>query len=135
MRSYFLMGFLFLSTPMVLAETAPPNAPQNPPTAIGAAPVPSNLEDTPEERAYKGKMIELSQKIAQKITEVQKKQKEIDDEIFPAFVPPLQSEKKDLLHQLNDLEMEKTQLEAQKTAKDLQKQLNNPPTKNPKPPG
>lgn len=110
-----------------------PTADTTGPAAPAAAPSgPSKLAgDTPEDRAYKAKMIELDQQIVAKITEIQNKQKEIDQEIFPAYVPPLQGDKRLLLQQLNDLKMQRDQLESQKSAKDMQKQLNNPTPPNP----
>ena len=106
------------STSPVLTSTPPSNK----------ADVPSTQpkEESPEERAYQEKMVKISNAITQKITEIQKKQSEIDSETFPAYVPPLQSEKNDLNKQLHDLEMQRDQYQAQKTAQDLQKQLNKP---------
>lgn len=105
-------------------SSPPPSVPRNP-----NAPAAKGEEESPEDRAYKAKMAELAQKIAEKVKQIQDKQKEMDTEIYPAFVAPLDAEKKELMKQLIDLQLQKTLLESQKTSKDLQKQLSKPPAK------
>lgn len=60
----------------------------------------------------------LSDQIAQKITAIQKKQREIDEELFPAERPPLDVERRALERDLRLLEEKRNQLQSQKTAKD-----------------
>jgi hypothetical protein len=106
-------------------STAPVVTP-TPPSNQADAPSTQPKEESPEERAYQEKMLKISNAITQKITEIQKKQAEIDSELYPAYVPPLQAEKNDLNKQLQALEMQRDQYQAQKTAQDMQKQLSKP---------
>ncbi len=87
------------------------------------------VEETPEARAYKMQMMLLSNDIAQKISEIEAKDKEINAEIYPAYRPPLQAEKDNLLRQLKDLQMRQDQLEAQKKSQDFSQQLSHPEKK------
>jgi Skp family chaperone for outer membrane proteins len=95
-------------------------------SAPSAAAAPSStpvVKDSPEERAYKEKMMNIANQISAKINEIQNKQNEIDSEVYPTYIPPLQAEKDNLVRQLKTLEMQKEQLESQKKAKELQTQL------------
>ena len=85
---------------------------------------PADVQETPEDKAYRGEMLRLSNAIVQKISEIQAKQKELNEEVYPAYKPPLQGELDILNKQLEDLKLKKSQLEAQKTARDMSKQLN-----------
>jgi hypothetical protein len=119
----FLVLFLLFGVFPVLAQTDQGQAVAPAPPTSDSKP---QEKDTPEEREYKAKLAEISRKIAEKITEIQNKQRDIDNEIFPPYIPPMQLEKKALTDQLNDLQMERNQLESQKKVKDLQKQLSKP---------
>lgn len=77
-----------------------------------------------EDKAYQEAMVTLSQAISQKISEIQAKQQEINNEIYPAYVPPLQQELLNLKNQLKELELQRDQLQTQKASREIQKQLN-----------
>ncbi len=88
--------------------------------------------DSPEDRAYQEKMLQLSNAITQKISEVQAKQKELAEEIYPASKPPIQADLDVLNSQLDALKMQKEQLDSQKNASDMAKKLNDSTGSNPK---
>ncbi len=84
----------------------------------------SSAADSPAEQAYKQQLIQVSQAIDAKISEIQAKQKELDEEIYPASRPPLQADLNQLNQQLQTLQLQRDQLQAQKTVTDMSKQLN-----------
>ncbi len=77
-----------------------------------AAPSPAAL-------AYQTQMLALSNAIAAKIAQVQSVQKQIDTEIYPTSLPPLQAQKAQLQKELDVLNLNQQQLLAQKTAADM----------------
>lgn len=83
-----------------------------------------NTTDTKEDKQYQEQALKLSNEILEKISQIQAKQKEIDSEVFPAYVAPLQAEKNRLQDELNALQMRKMQMETQKTAQEMKQQLN-----------
>lgn len=78
--------------------------------------------ETPEDKAYREQMIALSNAISAKITQIQAKQKELDQEVYLTAKPTVQGELDALNKELDGLELQKKQLEAQKTVRDLSKQ-------------
>lgn len=119
---YLILTFIVWFSLPVFADQPANTQQQSQPTA----PNTSTVQESPEERAYKAKQAQLAKKIAEKIVEVQNKQKEIDSEIYPAEVPPLREDKKVLLQQLNELQMQQTEMESQKTYQDWEKKMRTP---------
>ncbi|MBP6103570.1 MAG: hypothetical protein KBD23_01315 [Gammaproteobacteria bacterium] len=74
---------------------------------------------SPAELAYQTQMIALSNTIAAKIAQIQAVQKQIDAEIYPTSLPPLQAQKAQLQKELDALNLSQQQLLAQKTAADM----------------
>lgn len=79
--------------------------------------------DSAEDKAYQEKMMQLSNAITQKIAAVQAKQKELEQEIYPASKPPIQFELDALNKDLDNLKMQKERLNSEKTAQDMSKKL------------
>jgi len=86
------------------------------PTSPGAATEPEKPKppDALDERRG-----ELAKKIQSKVAEVQQKQKELDNEIYPIYQPPLQIEKQYLEEQLKALRDEQSKLDSEKELRDL----------------
>jgi hypothetical protein len=83
-------------------------------------------EDTPEEKQYKLQMIQVSNAIQNKITEIEAKQRDIDSEPYFSQIPALRGEKKELEIQLKALEMRRDQIQSQKTVRDFANDLTKP---------
>jgi hypothetical protein len=83
-------------------------------------PAPQQLENI----GYKNALGEISEKIARKISEIEKKQKEIDAELYPAYQAPLNIEKQRLAAELLELQERKTKLVAEETVKEVVKEQN-----------
>jgi hypothetical protein len=98
---------------MVVTGAAPATASAS---ATKAAP-----PETPEDKAYREQMVALSNAISAKITEIQAKQQELNQEVYLVARPAVQGELDALNNDLNALELQKKQLEAQKTVRDLSK--------------
>ena len=94
------------SVTMPQAEAASTQAPTK------AAPSPASI-------AYQTQMLALSNAIAAKIAQIQAVQKQIDAEIYPASLPPLQAQKTQLQKELEALNLSQQQFSAQKTAADI----------------
>lgn len=78
---------------------------------------------SPAEMAYQAQMLALSNAIAAKIAQIQAVQKQIDAEIYPASLPPLQAQKAQLQKELDALNLSQQQFTAQKTAADISTSL------------
>ncbi len=114
----------FLALPVFASANSPEN--QSAGTAGNVANTkPEAVPDTPEEKAYKAKMIMMSDAITKKIAEIQAKQRAIETEVYPAYKPPLIAEKAILEEELHKLEMERDKMQTQKAAQDMQNQLKN----------
>jgi hypothetical protein len=87
----------------------------------------SPLPQTKEPDAYQQQLGASADQIAQKIAAIQKKQKDIDDELFPAERYPLIIEKNALEQDLHQLEEKRDQLQSEKTAKDSLKSAQSVP--------
>lgn len=123
MKRLICLGFaLFLSLPLWAA----PNNTENASSPVTGATKPAVVPDSPEEKAYKAAMIKMSDAIAQKIREIQAKQKAIDSEVYLASKPALIADKVILEEQLRQLEMERDKMQTEKTAQDFTKQLKTP---------
>lgn len=120
----FLTVVFFLVLPVFASADSPENQPAGP-TGNVANTKPEPAPDTPEEKAYKAKMIMMSDAITKKIAEIQAKQRAIETEVYPAYKPPLIAEKAILEEELHKLEMERDKMQTQKIAQDMQKQLKN----------
>lgn len=79
--------------------------------------------ESAQDIAYKEQMIKLSNAIVQKVSEIQAKQKQLDEEVYPAYKPPIQADLDNLKKELDALKLRKTQLESEKTSIDMTKQL------------
>ena len=90
------------------------------------ADVTSNSNNTNQDTAFKQQLIDLSNQISTKITQIQAKQQQLNAEVYPAYKPPLQAELDKLNKELQDLKLQRDQLQSQKTAQDLTKQLKDP---------
>jgi len=77
--------------------------------------------ETPEDKAYREQMVALSNAISAKITQIQAKQQELNQEVYLTARPVVQAELDALNKDLDALELQKKQLEAQKTVRDLSK--------------
>jgi cell division protein FtsB len=77
--------------------------------------------ETSQDKANKEEMIKVLNAISQKVSEIEKKQQALTEEIYPAYKPPIQAELDRLNKELDNLQLRKTQLEAQKTVTDLTK--------------
>lgn len=62
----------------------------------------------------------LAKDVQAKVSESQDKQKQIDNEIYPAYRPPLVIEKQRLDQQLVELQAEQAKLDSEKTIRELQ---------------
>lgn len=80
---------------------------------------------TSNDAAFKQQIVELSNQISAKIAQIQAKQ-QLNNEIYPAYKPPLQAELDQLNKELQGLQMKRDQLQSQRTAKDLTQQLKDP---------
>lgn len=81
---------------------------------------------TSNDAAFKQQIVELSNQISAKIAQIQAKQQQLNNEIYPAYKPPLQAELDQLNKELQGLQMKRDQLQSQRTAKDLTQQLKDP---------
>ncbi len=88
-----------------------------------------NPQEAKESDAYRQQMGVLSEQIAQKISLIQKKQQDVNNEVYPVYKTPLQIEVNNLQNDLTVLQARKEQLSAQRTAKEASK-----PTVPPTPP-
>lgn len=118
-RFVFLGCTLFLGLPVFAAD--------GPSSQMMQAPTPETKQeakqDTPEEKAYKAKMIKTDDAIAKKIEEIQKKQKEIDSEVYLASTPPLVAERIILETQLRELQMARDKMQTQESSRKWEKIL------------
>ncbi|HQZ87592.1 MAG TPA: hypothetical protein PLL67_02365 [Gammaproteobacteria bacterium] len=85
----------------------------------------SEKQDTPEEKAYKAQMIKMDDAIAKKIAEIQKKQKEIETEVYLASTPPLVAERIILETQLRELQMARDKIQTQESSRKMTEDLKN----------
>ncbi len=74
---------------------------------------------SPASIAYQTQMLALSNAMSAKIAQIQAIQKQIDAEIYPASLPPLQAQKAQLQKELDALNLSQQQFVAQKTAADI----------------
>ncbi len=74
---------------------------------------------SPTEMDYQTQMLALSHAMSAKIAQIQAVQKQMDAEIYPASLPPLQAQKAQLQKELDTLNLNQQQLLAQKTAADM----------------
>jgi hypothetical protein len=88
-------------------------------------------QDTAEEKAYKAKMIKMSGAIAEKIKQIQTKQKEIDTEVYPASKPPLVADRVILEAQLRELEMERDRMQTLESSRKMTQDLKNNTSRTP----
>lgn len=118
----FLLSFGCFFSGMVFAAT---NADQSM-SGVTAQSVEAQKDqeaEDPAEKKYKQEMMQLSQQITQKISQIQAKQKEMNDEVYPAYKAEHKAALKNLESQLKNLEMKRSQLESEKTARDMAKSL------------
>lgn len=108
-----IQEFRLKSGEAVFVPTGKPQTPANQ----------QNPQQTKEANAYQQQLGQVSQKIADQITAIQRKQKELDTEIYPTYRAPLDVEVKALQHDLNLLEAQRNQLQSQQVAKEAQKSL------------
>jgi hypothetical protein len=80
---------------------------------------PTKAAPSPASIAYQTQMLALSNAISAKIAQIQALQRQIDAEIYPASLPPLQAQKAQLQKELDALHLSQQQLLAQKTAADM----------------
>ena len=121
MKYFIFLGLtLFLGLPVWAGDT-----PEN--TSLESQKAETKQQakqDTPEEKAYKAKMIKMEDAIAQKMSEIQSKQEEIDTEVYPASTPPLMIEKTTLEKQLGELQMERDRIKMEESARKMKEDLN-----------
>lgn len=96
------------------AVFVPATAPNNP--TINA-----NPQEAKESDAYREQVGVLSDQIAQKIAAIQKKQKEVDNEVYPVYKTPLQIEVYNLQNDLKILEARRQQVSSERTSKEATK--------------
>jgi hypothetical protein len=85
-------------------------------------------QEKEEQQAYKMQVAKISTQIANKISDIQEKSNELDNQIFIAHRAPLANEKRFMQDDLRTLQQERTQLEARHTAREA---LKPPPTPRP----
>jgi hypothetical protein len=95
-------------------------------TVLCVSPLVADDSSAGNDVAYKQQLADLSTQISAKISAIQAKQKQLDQEIYPASRPPLQAELDQLNTDLQVLQMKRDQLQSTKTAIDLTQQLKNP---------
>lgn len=129
MKHFVFLGFtLFLGLPVFASvnNVTPSQLPEGP---SSQASIPATKQeakqDTPEEKAYKAKMIKTDDAIAKKIAEIQAKQKEIDTEVYLASTPPLVAERVILEAQLRELQMARDKMQAQESSRKMGEDLKN----------
>lgn len=84
-------------------------------------------ESSAEDRLYQQQMLKLSKEISQKITEIQAKERELQNEIYPAYKAEHRYAIERLESQLKSLEQQKSRLESEKTAQEMAKSLERKP--------
>jgi hypothetical protein len=155
MKRFVFLGFaLFLGLPVFagannvestnvetessVANTSartPSQLPEGPSSQVMQAPTPAikqeAKQDTPEEKAYKAKMIQMDDTIAKKIAEIQAKQKEIDSEVYLASKPPLVADRVILEAQLRELQMARDRMQAQESSRKMAEDLKNNTSRSP----
>jgi hypothetical protein len=103
--------------------------PEGSSSQIAPAPTPETKQeakqDTPEERAYKSKMIKKSDEIAAKIKQIQAMEKAIEEETYLASKPPLIAQKVILEEELRKLQMDGEKLQAEESARKMTQDLKN----------
>ncbi len=122
-----LLGLFFaLQGPLVFADNTNFSSTKSVPMLIAETTANQGQSADPsQDKAYKEEMLKLSNAIVQKVSEIQAKQKALDNEIYPAYKPALQADLDNLKKDLDNLKLRKTQLEEQKNATDTTKKLNN----------
>jgi hypothetical protein len=90
-----------------------------PSQALETTQAPPLAAQSPASIAYQTQMLALSNAISAKIAQIQALQRQIDAEIYPASLPPLQAQKAQLQKELDALNLNQQQLLAQKTASDI----------------
>lgn len=113
----------------------PSQLPEGPSSQMMQAPTSATKQeakqDTPEEKAYKAKMIKMDDAIAKKIAEIQKKQKEIDTEVYLASTPPLVADRVILEAQLRELQMARDKMQTQESSRKMAEDLKNNTSRSP----
>ncbi|HXH55269.1 MAG TPA: hypothetical protein VNK03_05960 [Gammaproteobacteria bacterium] len=138
-RFVFLGVALFLGLPVLADGENVENAPvktassaTNPSTRVASQmPESSSSQDTPEEKAYKSKMIKKSDEIAAKIKQIQAMEKAIEEETYLASKPPLVAQKAILEEELRRLQMDRDKLQAEESARKMTQDLKNNTSRSP----
>lgn len=78
-------------------------------------------QEAQEATAYKLQVAKISTEVAQKISNIQAKQKEIDNEVYIVHRAPLENEKRQLEQDLEVLQERRNQIQSQHTAKEALK--------------
>lgn len=89
----------------------------------------ANPQETKESDAYRQQVGQISDQIAKKISAIQKKQQEVNNEVYPVYKTPLQIEVYNLQSDLQTLQARREQISSQRTSKEAAK-----PTVPPTPP-
>ncbi len=89
-------------------------------------------QEVQQQNAYKAQLGKISTDIANKVSQIQAKQKQIDQELYIVQRAPLENEKRQLNLDLYSLEQRRNQIQSEHTAKEAQKPTvakpNLPPT-------
>jgi hypothetical protein len=80
---------------------------------------------SPQDKGDIEEILQLSNAIVEKISQIQAKQQSIDSEVYITAIPELELEKRALQAELEKLQLRKTQLETKQNMKTFKKQLKN----------
>lgn len=83
--------------------------------------------------AYEAQVNQISNEISNKITDIQVKQKEISEEIYPAFVAPIDLDKQSMQSELENLRDQRDKMESDQKAKQASKNMQTGTVKPPRP--
>lgn len=89
----------------------------------------ANPQEAKESDAYRQQVGQISDQIAKKISAIQKKQQDLNNEVYPVYKTPLQIEVYNLQSDLQTLQSRRDQISSQRTSKESAK-----PTIPPTPP-